>query len=116
MRMDGPALLVRIYVGEADHHDGKPLYQAIVAFLRERGMAGATVLRGIEGFGANAHLHTTRLLRLSEDLPVVIEVVDEEERIRAILPELDVMVGDGLITLEKVEVIAYRATGPTTPG
>ena len=91
-----------------------PLFQVIVAFLRDRGMAGATVLRGIEGFGANAHLHTTRLLRLSEDLPVLIEVVDEEERIRAILPELDVMVGDGLITLEKIEVIAYRGTGPTT--
>lgn len=73
MRIDGPALLVRIYIGEADHHDGKPLYQAIVELLRERGLAGATVLRGIEGFGANARLHTTRLLRLSEDLPVLIE-------------------------------------------
>jgi uncharacterized protein len=114
MRIDGPALLVRIYVGEADHRDGKPLYQAIVAFLRDRGMAGATILRGIEGFGANARLHTTRILRLSEDLPVLIEVVDGEERIRAILPELDEMVGDGLITLEKIEVIAYRGTGPVT--
>jgi PII-like signaling protein len=103
-------------VGEADHRDGKPLYQAIVAFLRERGMAGATVLRGIEGFGANAHLHTTRILRLSEDLPVLIEVVDAEARIREILPELDEMVGDGLITLEKIEVIAYRGTGPAAPG
>jgi uncharacterized protein len=90
-----------------------PLYQAIVAFLRERGMAGATVLRGIEGFGAKSHLHTTRLLRLSEDLPILIEVVDEEDRVRAILPELDAMVGDGLITLEKIEVLAYRGTGPT---
>ena len=115
MRIEGQALLVRIYIGEADHHDGKPLYQAIVAFLRERGMAGATVLRGIEGFGANAHLHTTRILRLSEDLPILIEVVDQD-RIRAILPELDEMVGDGLITLEKVEVLAYRGTGPTVPG
>ena len=105
-KIEGAALLVRIYIGEADHRDGKPLYQAIVAFLRERGMAGATVLRGIEGFGANAHLHTTRLLRLSEDLPILIEVVDQEDRIRAILPELDEMVGDGLITLEKVEVLA----------
>jgi PII-like signaling protein len=111
MRIDGPALIVRIYVGEADHHDGKPLYQAIVAFLRERGMAGATVLRGIEGFGANAHLHTTRILRLSEDLPIVIEVIDQEDRIRAVLPDLDAMVGDGLITLEPVEVVAYRG-GP----
>jgi PII-like signaling protein len=112
MRIDGPALLVRIYVGEADHHGGKPLYQAIVELLRARGLAGATVLRGIEGFGANARLHTTRLLRLSEDLPVLIEAVDTEERIRAILPELDEIVGDGLITLEKVEVLAYRGTGP----
>jgi PII-like signaling protein len=115
MRIDGPALLVRIYVGEADHHGGKPLYQAIVELLRARGLAGATVLRGIEGFGANARLHTTRLLRLSEDLPVLIEAVDTEERIRAILPELDEIVGDGLITLEKVEVLAYRGTGPA-PG
>ena len=112
MRIEGPALLVRIYVGEADHHGGKPLYQAIVELLRERGLAGATVLRGIEGFGANARLHTTRLLRLSEDLPVLIEAVDQEERIRAVLPELDGLVGDGLITLERVEVIAYRGRGP----
>src|SRR4249919_693981 len=110
--IEGPALLARIYIGEADHHGSKPTYQAIVELLRERGIAGATVLRGIEGFGANAHLHTTRLLRLSEDLPVLIEVVEEEDRIRAILPDLDAMVGDGLITLEKVEVIAYRARAP----
>ena len=110
-KIEGQALLVRVYIGEADHRDGKPLYQAIVEFLRERHLAGATVIRGIEGFGAKAHLHTTRLLRLSEDLPVLIEVVDEEERVRAILPELDAMVGDGLITLEKVEVLAYRANG-----
>jgi uncharacterized protein len=82
---------------------------AIVELLRERGAAGATVLRGIEGFGARAHLHTTRILRLSEDLPVLIEVVDQEDRLRALLPELDGMVGDGLITLERVELIAYRA-------
>jgi len=116
MRIEGPALLVRIYVGEADHRNGKPLYQAIVTFLRDRGMAGTTVLRGIEGFGANARLHTTRILRLSEDLPILIEVVDSEARIREILPELDAMVGDGLITLEKVEVLAYRGTGPAPGG
>ena len=107
-RIDGPALLARIYIGEADHHDGHPLYQAIVALLRERGIAGATVFRGIEGYGANAHLHTTRLLRLSEDLPILIEVVDQEDRLRAILPELDTMIDDGLVTLERVEVLAYR--------
>ncbi|MEX2184022.1 MAG: DUF190 domain-containing protein [Chloroflexota bacterium] len=110
MRMDGDALLARIYIGEADHHDGRPLYQAIVAFLRERGIAGATVFRGIEGYGANARLHTTRLLRLSEDLPILIEVVDREATIRAILPELDDMIGDGMVTLERVEVVAYRGS------
>lgn len=113
MHIEGPALLVRIYIGEADHHGGKPLYQAIVELLRARGLAGATVLHGIEGFGANARLHTTRLLRLSEDLPLLIEVVDQEDRVRAILPELDQMIGDGLITLEKVEVLAYRGRGPS---
>ncbi|HEY4634721.1 MAG TPA: DUF190 domain-containing protein [Candidatus Limnocylindrales bacterium] len=108
MRLDGPALLARIYIGEADHKDGHPLYQVIVSFLRERGIAGATVFRGIEGYGANARLHTTRLLRLSEDLPILIEVVDDEARLRAVLPDLDAMVGDGLVTLERVEVVAYR--------
>lgn len=112
MKIEGVGLLVRIYIGESDQWHGKPLYQAIVERLRERGLAGATVLRGIEGFGAKAHLHTTRLLRLSEDLPILIELVDSEERIRAALPVLDEMVGVGLITLEKVEVIAYRASGP----
>lgn len=115
MKIEGTGLLVRIYIGESDHWHGKPLYQAIVELLRERGLAGATVLRGIEGFGANAHLHTTRLLRLSEDLPVLIECVDQEDRIRAVLPELDSMVGEGLITLEKVEVIAYRAAKADAP-
>jgi len=109
VKIEGQGLLVRIYVGESDQWHGRPLYQAIVARLRERGLAGATVLRGIEGFGAKAHLHTTRVLRLSEDLPVVVEIVDQEDRIREILPELDEMVGDGLITLERVEVVPYRA-------
>ncbi len=108
MPIEGQGLLVRIYIGESDQWHGGPLYHAIVAFLRERGIAGATVLRGIEGYGANAHLHTTRILRLSEDLPILIEVIDEESRLRAVLPELDAMVDDGLITLERVEVVAYR--------
>ena len=112
MKIEGSGLLARIYIGESDTWHGRPLYEAIVHLLRERGSAGATVLRGIEGFGANAHLHTTRLLRLSEDLPILIEVVDQEDRIRAVLSELDEMVGDGLITLEKVEVLAYRGRGP----
>lgn len=109
MRTEGTGLLIRIYIGEADQWHGRPLYQAIVGLFREQRLAGATVVRGIEGFGAKAHLHTTRLLTLSQDLPVLIEAVDEEERIRAILPQLDEMVSEGLITLEQVEVIAYRA-------
>ena len=109
MKLEGTGLLARIYVGESDQWHGRPLYEAIVHRLREPALAGATVLRGIEGFGAKQHLHTTRLLSLSSDLPVLIEVVDQEDRVRAILPELDAMVGDGLITLERVEVIAYRA-------
>ena len=116
MRIEGQALLVRIYIGESDQWHGQPLYHAIVERLRTAGAAGATVLRGIEGFGAHAHLHTTRILRLSEDLPVLIEVVDEEERMRALLPELDAMVGDGLITVERIEVHAYRAGGVSTDG
>jgi PII-like signaling protein len=108
MRIDGPALLVRIYVGESDQWAGKPLYHAIVELLRDRGIAGATVLRGIEGYGAHARLHTARILRLSEDLPILVETVDREDRLRPVLPELDAMIGDGLITLERVEVLAYR--------
>jgi PII-like signaling protein len=109
MNLAGEAVLVRIYLGESDRWHGKPLYQAIVELLRTRRLAGATVLRGIEGFGAKQHLHSTRILSLSEDLPVLIEVVDTDEKIRAVLPEVNEMLGDGLITLEKVEVIAYRA-------
>ncbi len=108
--IDGPALLARIYIGEADRHDGAPLYEAIIRLLRDRGIAGATVFRGIEGFGANAHLHTSRILHLSEDLPILIEVVDREDRLRAVLPELDALVQDGLVTLERVEVVAWRGT------
>jgi PII-like signaling protein len=118
MRIEGPALRLRIYVGESDHHDGRPLYQAIVEMLRERGVAGATVLRGIEGYGAHARLHTARILRLSEDLPVVIETVDAEARLRPVLADLDALVGDGLITVEPVEVLAYRrgTGGADRPG
>ena len=112
MKIEGTGLLARIYIGESDTWHGRPLYEAIVHLLRERGSAGATVLRGIEGFGAKQHLHTTRILSLSSDLPVLIEVVDQEDRLRAVLPELDAMVGEGLITLERVEVVAYRAKPP----
>lgn len=113
MKLEGTGLLVRIYLGETDTWHGKPLYQAIVERLRERGLAGATVLRGIEGFGAKQHLHSTRILSLSEDLPILIEAIDTDEKVRGVLPELDEMLGDGLITLERVEVVTYRAAPRT---
>ena len=104
--------LLRIFIGEDDRWEGMPLYEAIVQKAREEGLAGATVLRGIEGFGAHSRLHTARILRLSEDLPIVIEMVDRTEKIERILPELDRMVTEGMITLEKVRVVAYRAEEP----
>lgn len=110
MKLEGRGKLVRIFVGESDSWHGKPLYQAIVERVREQGLAGATVLRGIEGFGATSRLHTARILRLSEDLPIVVEIVDTEEKIEGVLPLLDEMVGEGLVTLETVEVIAYRTS------
>lgn len=110
MKLEGEGKLLRIFIGESDTWHGKPLYEAIVHRLREEGLAGATVLRGIEGFGAHSRLHTARILRLSEDLPLVIEVVDRAERIDSILPILDEMVTEGLVTVERVEVIAYKAS------
>jgi len=107
--LTGERVLMRIHIGERDRHEGTPLYEAIVQLLRKRGYAGATVTRGIMGFGATATLHTDKVLRLSVDLPVVVECVESEEKIQAILPELDQMMGGGLITLEKVRVISYRA-------
>jgi PII-like signaling protein len=109
MRIEGEGKLLRIFIGESDRYHRKPLYQAIVEMLREEGLAGATVLRGIEGFGAHSHLHTARILRLSEDLPIIIEVADQTERIEKILPRLDEMVTEGMLTLERVETLAYRA-------
>lgn len=107
MKIEGEAKLVRIFIGESDRWHGMPLYEAIVHKVREMGLAGATVLRGVEGFGANSRIHTAKILRLSEDLPVLIEIVDIEERIAEILPVLDGMIGEGLITLERVEIIKY---------
>jgi uncharacterized protein len=109
MKIEGPGKLLRIFIGESDTWHGKPLYQAVVQRVREEGLAGATVLRGIEGFGASSRIHTARILRLSEDLPLVIEVVDAEDKINAFLPVLDEMITEGMVTLEKVEVLAYRA-------
>ena len=104
----GERVLMRIHIGERDRFHGKPLYQEIVELLRKRGYAGATVHRGIMGFGAHARLHSDRVELLSLDLPIVIECVETEERINAILPELDAMIEGGLVTLERAQVIMYR--------
>jgi uncharacterized protein len=104
----GERTLMRIHIGERDRYHGKPLYQAIVELLRQRQYAGATVLRAIMGFGATAKLHTDRIEVLSLDLPIVVECVETEDRIQAILPELDRMIGGGLVTLERARVIMYR--------
>jgi len=111
MRIPQEGCLLRIFVGESDKWHGKPLYEAIVLKARELRLAGATVLRGPMGFGANSRLHTVKILRLSEDLPMVIEIVDGKEKIDLLLPHLDEMVSEGLVTLEKVHVIQYRANG-----
>ncbi|MBI2221322.1 MAG: DUF190 domain-containing protein [Acidobacteria bacterium] len=101
--------LLRIFIGESDRWHGKPLYEAIVEEARRRGLAGATAWKGFMGFGAHSRMHTAKILRLSEDLPVLIEIVDSAEKIEAFLPDLDAMVTEGLVTLERAEVILYRA-------
>jgi PII-like signaling protein len=108
MNLPEDAVLLRIFLGESDRHEHRPLYEAIVIKAREAGLAGATVLRGPMGFGKSSHLHTAKILRLSMDLPIVIEMVDTEEKINAFLPLLDSIMGGGLVTLEKVKVIRYR--------
>jgi PII-like signaling protein len=107
MQLPKDAVLLRIFFGEADKSGGKPLYEAIVLKARELHMAGATVLRGPMGFGHSSRLHTSKILRLSEDLPLVIEIVDTEEKINEFLPVLDTMMGSGLVTLEKAKVLRY---------
>jgi PII-like signaling protein len=107
MQIPKQAVLLRIFIGEDDKLQGKPLYEAIVLKAREMHLAGATVLRGPMGFGASSRLHTTKILRLSEDLPLVIEIVDSEDKIDAFLPVLDGIMSSGLITLEKVQVLQY---------
>lgn len=108
MKIQGPGKWLRVYIGETDRWHGKPLFQAIVEMLRREGIAGATVLRGIEGFGAHSRIHTARILRLSEDLPLVIDVVDTAERIERVMPLLDEMVDEGLITVIDVDIVTYR--------
>ena len=109
MHLPEEGKLLRIFIGESDRWEHKPLYEAIVLKARELGLAGATVLRGPMGFGANSRLHTAKILRLSEDLPLIIEIVDSEEQIQLLLPHLDIMVKEGLVTLENVQIIKYRA-------
>lgn len=114
MKLPEEGVLLRIFIGESDHHEGKPLYEQIVLKARALKLAGATVIRGIMGFGADSHMHTAKVLRLSEDMPVVIEMVDTQENLDKILPFLDETVTEGLITLEKVRVIKYRHNGEQT--
>ena len=108
-KFQGERTLMRIHIGESDKWRGQPLHQAIVEMLRKEGFSGATVLRGVAGYGGSSVYHTDKILRLSQDLPIIVEIVESQERIEAILPRLDEMVEGGLITLEKVRVILYRA-------
>ena len=107
MKLQGPALRLTIFVGESDQWHHHPVYTEIVHRAHAAGMAGASVLRGIEGYGASSHVHTTRILSLSEDLPVAVIIVDAEERIRAFLPQLDELISEGLVIIDPVEVIRY---------
>lgn len=108
-RFEGERTLMRIHIGESDRWHGKPLYEAVVEMFRHENFSGVTVLRGVGGYGSSSIYHTEKVLRLSQDLPIVIETVEYAERIEAILPRLDEMIGGGLITLEKVRVILYRS-------
>jgi PII-like signaling protein len=108
MRLEGPGERLTIFIGETDQFEHRPLYTEIVERAHAAGLAGATVVRGIEGFGASSHIHTTRILRLSEDLPVVITIVDEAARIDAFLPVLDELITEGLVVRDEIEVITYR--------
>ena len=112
MQIPKDAMLLRIFIGESDRWEHQPLYEAIVLKARERHLAGATVLRGPMGFGAASRIHTAKILRLSMDLPIVIEIVDSEEKLNAFLTDLEKMIGGGLVTLEKVKVIHYRHDKP----
>ncbi len=109
MNLQEDGVLLRIFIGETDLYRGKPLYEQIVVKARELGLAGATVLRGIMGYGAASRIHTAKLLRLSEDLPIIVEIVDTEVKMAALLPFLDEVVEEGLVTMEKVRVLKYKA-------
>jgi PII-like signaling protein len=109
MKLPADGKLLRIFIGEADKWQGKPLYEEIIFLAKKTGMAGATAIKGFMGFGCKSHMHTAKIMRLSEDLPIIIEIVDSEEKITSFIPSLDEMVKEGLITLEKANVIMYRA-------
>ena len=109
MKIPSDGKLLRIFIGEADKWNGRPLYEEIVLLAKKNSMAGATVVKGFMGFGCKSHMHTTKLLRLSEDLPIIIEIVDSEEKINQFIPFLDEMVKEGLVTTEKANVVMYRA-------
>lgn len=107
--LEGEGTLLRIFIGESDTHEGRPLYEWIVLKAREAGLAGATVLRGLEGFGAHSRVHTARVLRLSTDLPIIIEIVDRTDRVKAFLPTIEDSIAEGLTTLETVDIHLYRS-------
>jgi hypothetical protein len=115
MKIPTEGKLLRVFIGESDRWEGQPLYEAIVSRARAAGLAGATVLKGFVGFGAHSRVHTASVLRLSQDLPVVIEIIDAPDKIEAFLPVLDTMVHEGLVTLERAEVILYRAGRGSSP-
>jgi PII-like signaling protein len=108
MKISEEGQLLRVFIGESDKWEGKPLYEALVLKAREMGLAGATMLRGLMGYGAASRVHTAKILRLSEDLPIIVEIVDSQEKIASFLPVIDEMIQEGLVTLERVQVILYR--------
>lgn len=114
MKKESQAILLRVFIGESDKHEGKPLYKHIVEMLKKEGIAGATVLRGIYGFGKTSRIHTTSILRLSTDMPIIIEVTDTKENIERIKPKLDELITEGLITEEKVKIIFYEGNKKTS--
>lgn len=116
MKLSGEAQLLRVFIGESDKHRGRPLYEVIVEQAKLHGLAGATVLRGTIGFGAHSRIHTAKILRLSEDLPMVIELVDQPDKIATFLPELDQLMDEGLVTIETVQVVVYRPSASKSNG
>jgi len=116
MRKESEAVLLRIFIGESDKYEGTLLYKYLIELFRKEGLAGATVLRGITGFGKSSHLHTTSILRLSTDLPIVIEVVDKKENIEKIKPQLDKVIEQGLITEEKIKIVLYASNKKNKSG